>query len=225
MKIFTTISIITISQGSHGLCTLSLGVGGGDASIYEGYYRYRTQTVWLLVPPARENSFCGDCGRRASDVEVPSTWNRPSKWLSRQITGRGICVAIVLLGYYTSRKCAEAFTFLIARAVTLGVCVAAIHHRAAAGRRGGVSNVSSRSCEVSPFDYVFPAFLAKSFGHREQGPVYAEEDPMWTLAAPRERKITEECACGSVGDGASHYILASRPVLLKRADHTLSPGG
>lgn len=30
---------------------------------------------------------------------------------------------------------------------------------------------------------------------------------MYTLAAPQERKITDGCACGSVGDGASHYIL------------------
>lgn len=28
----------------------------------------------------------GDDGRRTSDVEVPSSWDRPSKWLSRQIT-------------------------------------------------------------------------------------------------------------------------------------------
>jgi hypothetical protein len=188
LKIFTTIYIITISRGSHGLCTLNLGVGGGDAIIYEGYYRYRTQTVWLPVPLARENSFCGDCGRRASDVEVPSTWDRPSKWLSRQITAGGICAPIVLLGGYTSRKFTTAFTCSMARAVTLGVCVAAIHHRAAAGRRGGVSNVSSRSCEVSPFDYVFPAFLAKSFGHREQGPVHAEEDRNVDGCSPARKK-------------------------------------
>lgn len=77
--------------------------------------------------------FRGDDGRRTSDVEVPSTWDRLSKWLSRQITAGGICVPIVLLGGYTSRKFTTAFTCSMARAVTLGVCVAAMHHRAAAG--------------------------------------------------------------------------------------------